>query len=299
MSKKEVMLSALMSSQIERMKEEGRLRTAETYQATLNSFTRYLDGKELSIDRLDNDTMQGYEAWLRHEGLTLNTISFYIKRLRASYNKGLRKRLFANRHPFDEVFTGRVETRKRALPMSLMKKIMRYQPHDDHEQMARDLFLFSFMTHGMSFVDIALLRKKDLKDGHLIYNRKKTGQQLEIELTKEIMDIVSRHPSHNDYLLPIIKKQGDNERNQLRYVQLWVNESLKQIGRKLSPTLHLTMYCARHSWATIAREMNVPMGVISRGLGHTSEKTTMIYLRSIDTGVVSRANKAIIRALMR
>lgn len=299
MSKKEVLLSALMKGQIAKMKKEGRLRTAETYQSTLNSFSQYLDGRDLCMDRLNGDTMQGYEAWLRHKGLTMNTIAFYIKRLRACYNKGLRKRLFANRHPFENVFTGKVETRKRALPMRTLKRIMKYEAADEHEQLARDLFIFSFMTRGMSFVDIALLRKRDVKDGNLIYNRKKTGQQLEIEMTKEIMEIVNRHPSQNDYLLPIITHQGGNERNQLRYVQMWVNESLKNIGRKLSPSLHLTMYCARHSWATIARDMNVPMAVISRGLGHTNEKTTMIYLKSIDTGVVSRANKGIIKALMR
>lgn len=299
MSKKEVMLSALMSSQIASMKKEGRLRTAETYQATLNSFSKYLDGRDICMDRLNSDTMQGYETWLKHEGLTMNTIGFYIKRLRASYNKGLRKRLFTNRHPFDDVFTGRVETRKRALPMRTLKRIMKYETTDEWEVLARDLFMFSFMTHGMSFVDIALLKKRDIKDGYIIYNRKKTGQQLEIEMTKEMTDIVSRHPSQNDYLLPIITRQGKNERNQLRYVQLKVNNTLKRIGHKLSASLHLTLYCARHSWATVARDMNVPMAVISRGLGHTSERTTIIYLKSIDTGVVSRANRSIIKALMR
>jgi len=299
MSKKEISLSDLMKGQIARMKKEGKLRTAETYQATLNSFNKYADGKDVYMDRLNSDTIRGYEAWLRHEGLTMNTIAFYIKRLRASYNKGLRKRLFVNRHPFDEVFTGRVETQKRALPMRTLKRIMKLETNDHWELLARDLFMFSFMTHGMSFVDIALLKKRDIRDGYIVYNRKKTGQQIEIEVTKEMKDIVDRHPSTNDYLLPIITRQGGNERNQLRYVQLKVNNALKAIGRKLSPSLHLTMYCARHSWATVARDMNVPMAVISRGLGHTSERTTMIYLKSIDTGVVSRANKGIIKALMR
>lgn len=294
----DVTLFSLTRREIARLKGMGSERTAETYKSALDSYAKYSRGKDISMGILDGDTLKGYEAWMKHRGLAMNTISFYMRRLRAVYNRGLRQHLYTDRHPFDQVYTGREETRKRAVAMETMKAIVRYTPQNEQQAIARDLFLFSFMTRGMSFVDIALLKKSDIKDCRIVYSRKKTGQRLEIELTQEISDILARHPSSNDFLLPIIKQQGENERNQMRYVQMKVNANLREIGRQISPKLHLTMYCARHSWATIARDMNVPISVISSGLGHNSERTTRIYLQSIDVGKVDSANASLIKALM-
>lgn len=297
-SENDITLFSLMNSEIESLRSMGSARTAETYLSALRSFAHYRGDKDISISKLNGDVVRGYEAWLKRRGVTKNTISFYMRRLRASYNHGVRQNLFPNRKPFALAYTGREETRKRAVTKTVMQQLAKYDASDERQSMARDLFMFSFMTRGMSFIDIAMLRKSNIKDGYIIYNRRKTGQQLEIGLTQDIKDIIDRHPSQNDYLLPIIKRQGDKERNQLRYVQLWVNEQLKAIGKKIDPDLHLTMYCARHTWATIAHDMNVPIAVISRGLGHTSEKTTQIYLRSIDTGVIDRANESVIKAVL-
>lgn len=289
---------SLLGAEVTRFKAIGSVRTAETYQATLSSFSRYRNGKDLCVDELDSDILKGYEAWMRHRGLTRNTIAFYMKRLRAAYNYGMRKHHYADRHPFDEVFTGREETRKRAVPISTMKEIAHFAAATRRQAFARDLFLFSFMAQGMSFVDMALLKKSNVRNGHIIYNRRKTGQQLDVVLSMEMQTIISRYPSTNGFLLPIIKRQNDRERGQLRYVQMWVNKELTKMGKQIDPDLHLTMYCARHSWATIARDINIPISVISCGLGHTNERTTRIYLRSIDMAVIGRANASVIRAVM-
>lgn len=59
----------------------------------------------------------------------------------------------------------------------------------------------------------------------------------------------------------------------------------------------LTLYVARHAWASIARSKNVPISVISEGMGHDSESTTRIYLASLDTVAVDKANRMIIKSL--
>ena len=107
--------------------------------------------------------------------------------------------------------------------------------------------------------------------------------------------IVCRYPTQTPYLLPIIQHVGQSERNQYRLRQDRVNRSLKAIAVKAGIKQNLTMYCARHSWATIARENKIPVSVISHAMGHTNELTTEVYLKAIDSAVIDRCNHEIIR----
>ena len=119
-----------------------------------------------------------YEAWLHGKGITKNSSSFYMRILRAVYNRAVEKELTSNRNPFKHVYTGVDKTVKRAIPLKAIKKIknldLSLHPALDF---ARDMFLFSFYTRGMSFIDMAYLKKKDLQNGILSYRRHKTGQQ--------------------------------------------------------------------------------------------------------------------------
>jgi integrase len=164
---------------------------------------------------------------------------------------------------------------------------------------ARDMFLMSFYTRGMSFVDMAYLRKKDLQNGVLSYRRRKTGQQLFIKWEKCMQEIVDKYDtSQSNYLLPIIKPFGDiDERKQYIYAAHNINRCLKIIGKELGLSVSLTLYVARHAWASIAKSKNVPLSVISEGMGHDSEATTRIYLASLDTVAIDKANSMILKSL--
>ena len=164
---------------------------------------------------------------------------------------------------------------------------------------ARDMFLISFYTRGMSFVDMAYLRKKDLQNGVLSYRRRKTGQQLLIKWEKCMQEIVDKYDtSQSNYLLPIIKPFGEiDERKQYIYAAHNINRCLKIIGKELGLSVSLTLYVARHAWASIAKSKNVPLSVISEGMGHDSEATTRIYLASLDTVAIDEANSMILKSL--
>ena len=100
------------------------------------------------------------------------------------------------------------------------------------------------------------------------------------------------------YLLPIIHPQSRiDERTQYLYASHKVNQCLKVIGARLKLPQPLTMYVSRHSWASIARSLNVPISVISEGMGHDSEATTRIYLASLSTSVIDKANLKILKLL--
>lgn len=297
---KEQSLFTFMQEAIGQLKRLNRIRTSETYAATLSSFIKFREGQDILLCEIDSDTMMLYEAWLKGKGVCPNTISFYMRILRAVYNRAVEKELVEQKHPFKHVYTGIDKTVKRAVPLKAIKRIkeldLRLKPHLDY---ARDLFLFSFYTRGMSFIDLAYLKKSDLQNGFLTYRRRKTNQQLTVKWEKCMAEIVAKYNdcSTTQYLLPIITNPLVDERKQYRNAIYRVNTALKEIARMISLPMPLTMYCARHGWASIAKSKNIPLSVISEGMGHDSEETTRIYLASLDSNVIDQANSLILKGL--
>lgn len=293
-------LFTFMQEAIGQLKRLNRIRTSETYAATLSSFMKFREGQDILLCEIDSDTMMLYEAWLKGKGICPNTISFYMRILRAVYNRAVEKELVEQKHPFKHVYTGIDKTVKRAVPLKAIKRIkeldLRLKPHLDY---ARDLFLFSFYTRGMSFIDLAYLKKSDLQNGFLTYRRRKTNQQLTVKWEKCMAEIVAKYNdcSTTQYLLPIITNPLVDERKQYRNAIYRVNTALKEIARMISLPMPLTMYCARHGWASIAKSKNIPLSVISEGMGHDSEETTRIYLASLDSNVIDQANSLILKGL--
>lgn len=293
-------LFAFAEELVQSMKALGRDRTSETYAVTMNSFKRFRRSCDLSLEEIDSDLIEAYEAWLRTSGTIPNTTSFYMRNLRAIYNRAVEKDLVVQRNPFRHVFTGVDKTAKRAIPLSDIRSIKELElPEGSSIDLSRDIFLFSFYTRGMSFVDIAHLKKRDLRCGVLSYRRRKTGQQLFIKWEKCMQDIVDKYDTvHSNYLLPIIKPHSDiDERKQYIYSAHNINRCLKIIGKELGVSVSLTLYVARHAWASIAKSKNVPLSVISEGMGHDSEATTRIYLASLDTLAIDKANSMILKSL--
>lgn len=285
--------------QIARLKRLGKIRTSETYTAALRSFSGFMNDKEVLFDQLNADLFAEYEAYLKGRGNTPNTISFYMRILKAVYNRAVEDGLTEQRHPFKSVYTGVEKTMKRAISLNDLKRIkgldLSLKPNLDY---ARDMFLFCFYTRGMSFIDMAYLKKKDLQNGILSYRRRKTGQQLFIKWEKCMQGILDKYPiNETEYLLPIITQRDTDYRKQYTNELHLVNHLLKKIGKQLDLPIPLTMYVGRHSWASVAKSRNVPISVISEGMGHDSENTTQIYLASLDTTVVDKANKKILDLL--
>lgn len=292
-------LFRFMENKIARLRRNGKIRTSETYTAALNSFRKFRGGEDVMLDCIDAEMMEAYEAWHQGRGVVPNTISFYMRILRAVYNRAVEDGVIENRHPFRHVYTGVDKTVKRALPLPVIKRIneldLAASPALDY---ARDMFMMSFMLRGMSFVDMAFLRKRDLVGGYVVYRRRKTGQLLTIRWTEEMQGLLGKYPANaTDYLLPIQRKPGANEWHVYRNAGYNINRHLKTIARKLGLTIPLTLYVARHSWASAARNKGIPLGVISEGMGHNNEATTRIYLASLDGSVVDGANSVILQSL--
>lgn len=293
-------LFAYMERMIRLYWRQGQYRTSETYATTLNSFRRFRSNIDIGLDEMDSTIIESYESSLKHSNLSQNTISFYLKHLRAVYNRAVDEELTIDRKPFKRVSTAIGKTAKRAISLQNIKKLKAMDCSKNPSRMfARDMFLFSFYTRGMSFVDIAYLQKKNLKGGVLFYKRKKTNQQLMIHWEDCMQEILKSYgaDTSSPYLFSIIKEPLENPRKQYQNAMFLINRHLKEIGNRLGLNQPLTMYCARHSWASIARDEGIPLSVISEGMGHDSEKTTQIYLASLKTEVIDKANRKILKLL--
>lgn len=292
-----------MRNLIQEEQELEKIRKVEIYTTTLNSFNRFLEGRNLPFKEMTPGVVGRYEQWLAKSGVCRNTSSFYMRILRSVYNQAVEKRLTPQRYPFKHVYTGVCETAKRALPLSTIKKMKSLDlGGNPHLAFARDMFLFSFYTRGMSFVDMAFLQQENIRDGRLRYTRRKTGRTLSIRWEPCMQSIVDRYQSQcSGYLLPILQGGCADDRSLHRQYKTRiyaVNSALKTISGMLGLQHAITTYSARHSWASIAYCKEIPLSVISEGMGHNSEKMTRIYLSSLDNAAIDRANCVVLEDLI-
>ena len=290
-----------MRSQVEQLRATNRLGTAKNYEKTMCSFGEFLDDIQLPLSALTEQVIADYNAFLVQRGLVRNSVSFYMRVLRAVYNKAVRQKLVEQQHPFMEVYTGIDRTRKRAVSESIIAQLHHLELESGTPlALCRDVFIFSYCTRGMAFVDIAYLKKSNLQNGMICYARRKTGQLLSVRIEPSIQRIIDRYAATDSpHVFPILSSRNAAEAYEQYHVALNThNRLLGRLSEMLGCGCKLTSYTSRHSWATAARNHNVPISVISQGMGHTSEQTTQIYLTTLENSVIDDANKGIIESLV-
>ncbi len=300
----EAQVFSFFEGQIEYCKQNRKMGTARNYQRTLNSIRTFLKGNDIPFTMITERLVLEYERWLAGNGVVRNSTSFYIRNLRSIYNKAVKRNLTGQMFPFKNAYTGTDRTRKRAVGEEVIMRLLKMNlDYSKPLALARDLFIFSYCARGMAFVDICFLKKKDVANGCISYIRRKTGQQLSIRIEPCIERIIKRYEVEtvgSIYVFPVITAtEAEAAYNQYQIALSYHNRKLKRLGEEIGEHLYLSSYTARHTWATTARSHNVPISVISEGMGHTSERTTQIYLASLENSVIDEANKRILRRLNR
>lgn len=293
-----------MNGIISRLKQNGQHKLWQHYRATLNSFMRFRQNRDLSLRKMSAELIEAYEAYLKQQNLCRNTTSFYMRILRAVYNRAVERGLVIQQYPFRHVYTGIDKTRKRAISFDAVKQIkqldLRHSPSCD---MAKDAFMLSFYLRGISFVDLAHLKKSDVHNGYLRYNRSKTHQRITIKWEPQMQALADKYrhlTADTPYLFPFLQEDTARQRPEnilYHNMEARITYHLKNIAQMIGISQNLTLYVARHSWATAARDHNTPISVISEALGHDSETTTQIYLRSIQTSEVDKLNAKLLSEL--
>jgi site-specific recombinase XerD len=283
---------------VKRFKVSGKNGNSAIYNSSLTIFKKFREEKDLNFEELNYKMLINFDAYLQKEKCKVNTISVYMRTLRAIYNKAIKEGVALKElYPFDSYKVKSEKTSKRAIIKGDITQLknLDFSKKPDKDK-ARDYFLFSFYTRGMAFVDIAYLKVSNIDGDRLLYSRSKTNQKFTIKLTPQVMEIITKYndlKNKKSYIFPIIIDPEGNLYTQYRNAMSLTNKKLKKIGEDLKLNIPLTTYVSRHSWATIAKREGVPTAVISEGLGHETERTTQIYLDSFENQVLDDANDLI------
>lgn len=293
------------------LEKQGKGRTARAYRSSACKLSRFVKSQDISLLSITSELIRAFEHDLKAQGKSLNTISFYMRNLRAICNRAVNEGLIPHtrENPFRTVFTGFKRTPKRALGTEQMQRIqhMKYSvylknrstPSNPQEKLLYNTwryFIFCFQARGMCFVDLSYLRKDNIRGGIIRYYRKKTGGLIEIKITslmQELIESFSHEVTKSPYLFPIITIPGNKERLQYESGLRMQNRRLKEIAQQANIGMNLTTHVSRHSWASIAKRENLPLWVISEGLGHSNEKTTYTYLAQLERSRLDSANEMI------
>lgn len=295
---KNKLISEFIEEQIKQLRESERFGTANNYEKTLRSFMNFIGDRKMTFSDFDENLVSDYNSYLIKRGLMRNSVSFYMRILRAIYNKAVKQKLTVKKELFADVYTGIDKTRKRAVDEKIIYKLYELKLNNSTPlALARDIFIFSYCARGMSFVDIAYLKKSDISGGVIRYYRRKTGQMMSIKLESCMLNIINQYKNKKSiYVFPIIRSlDSDKSYRQYRSAINIYNRNLKELSKMIGLECGLSSYVSRHSWATIARKHDVPISVISAGMGHNSETTTQIYLKSIEDNEIDKFNAELIK----
>lgn len=293
-------LIGYFDSQIKRKQEIEKLGTARAYGYTRTSVSKFINYRHVRISDVNYAFITEYERFLIKSNISSNTIYFHMRNFKSIYNQAIIDGYsLSDKNSFKYVQIKLQKTAKRALDKNNLLRIKELNL-DGRKilKLARDLFLFSFYSRGMAMVDMLHLAPDNIKNGVISYLRQKTNQRIEVAVTDELDEIIERYKNDGDYIFPILKGVSTKEIYRTYRLSLErTNRHLKEIGQMLKLETPLTTYVARHSWATQAKKIGIPTSVISEGLGHTSEKTTQIYLKNFDRSTLDKANAKITKFL--
>ncbi|WP_368325501.1 phage integrase SAM-like domain-containing protein [Phocaeicola vulgatus] len=293
-------ITDFFTKQIQKLKNDNRRGTARNYNKTLKSLKAFMKNTDSTFNIVTEQFVESYNTFLIQRGVVRNTISFYMRIFRSVYNKAVTQKIVEQTFPFKNVYTGVDKTRKRAVTETVISQLLSIDLKKSKAlQFARDLFIFSFYTRGMAFVDIVFLKKSNIQNGYITYVRHKTGQELTIKIETKLQNIINRYEKKDSpYVFPILNTEDGNKAySQYEIALNYYNRQLKRLSNFLEPNINLSSYTPRHTWATTARNKNVPLSIISAGMGHSSERTTLIYLTKIENSVIDEVNKTIIDSI--
>lgn len=258
------------------------------YNRTYNLVSKFSDINNLLFEEMTVKWLNDFKIFLRQYCKSKNGTAICLRNIRAIFNFAISQGTITC-YPFRTLKIESQATEKRSLSIDKLKKIINLELVSVSKPQRKylDCFKLTFFLIGINSADLAQL--KEIKDGRVEYIRKKTGKPYSIKVEPEALAIINRYRG-KDHLLSWF----DNRNSYFSFAK-WCNKELGEIGKTLGIE-NLTLYWARHSWATIAYELDVPDDTISRALGHSQTSgaaVTQIYIRT-DRHKVDEANRKVI-----
>ena len=277
---------------------KGRYNTQRNYERVARAIEIY--DKDCTFESVDKKWIVSYIDHERGKGRKDNGIQTDIQILKFVFNRAIEDEL-TDKFPFRGVSVKKEQTKKRCLSLEQLRAIRDFKLAGK-KAMYRDCFMLSFYLIGINISDLLFLPKTALKNGRIIYKRNKTGKLYDIKVEPEAMEIIARHKSRKKDRLLSFLEEGDATITNTFANNL--TRHLRTIGEKerhsYYVTVHpieecITSYWSRHTWATLASEIDIPMEVIGRSLGHSlwDNAVTSTYIK-YDTKKIDEANRKVI-----
>lgn len=288
---------------INQLKADNKIGNSWVYESTVNALKSFYPCDDLYFEAIDYEFLTRYNSFLLTKQIKHNTIYLYVRTIRIFYNRAIKSKIVDKAlYPFDDFKLRPEKTKKRAVENEILRGIKNLNLQVDtpiwHN---RNYFLLSFYLIGISIVDLCLLTRDNIKNGRVIYKRRKTGKWYDIKLHSPAIEILNHYDGTNKYLLPIANSNASNEEHLIRgikYKTKIINKYLKQIAKDLKIDQNITTYTSRHSWATIAKRAGYSIEIIAEALGHEyGNRTTAVYLDNFDQSVIDDTNNTVINMI--
>jgi integrase len=282
-------VNSIYEKHMQALNDEGRISTARSYQDSLTSMLSYK--KNLKVSQITPDFLKGYEKWMTDNGRSLTTVGMYVRALRTIFNMAIENEVIdSSKYPFKKYTIPAPQKISRTLKKEEIKQIINYTAKRDADAVALDYWVFSFISNGMNFKDIALLKYGNINGDFLEFRRAKTKRTtnnnslpIMVPLDENLLYIIKKRGNKSkkkeDYIFPILK-HGLTPQQEYDHIKTFVrntNKRLTRVGIELGLSLKVTSYVARHCFATIQKNNNAPLAYISEALGHSNLKTTQNY----------------------
>lgn len=272
------------------------LRTLENYRSAISKVREFAgdNWQRLTVAAITRQWTDNFTRWLQQQHADKpQTVDFYLRTFRAVYRHALNlTESTANAQPFGGPRPGGSFSAKRALKRDDMLKILSPELREKlkpRQIEALDVLVFIFYSRGMAFQDVYRLRWSMISDGHIRYKRSKTGALIDVEVMPELEEIMRRyHRKDSPYVLPFLHESRKGNTGK----ELSEKSALRRINRavyNIIGDVKLTTYVLRHTWATMMLEDGSPVEVISQCMGHSSIRTTQIYLSRISSRKIDKA----------
>lgn len=285
---------------VERKLKTNNPSSAEWYLNGIKAFIKFNRNQDLRLDQLNVSMLKDFQIEKESRGLKPNSISSVLRAIRAIYNSAINEdRIEVTKNPFHRYkIPSSNQTKKKAISKEDFINIRKLKYKKDSALWhTKNYILIMFNCRGMNLIDLVKLKKSNVRQDRVFYGRSKTGDPLSVKLTVELNEILSHYlkdKSDDDFLFPANYDGSTGKYEKYKTIRRRVNERLKIIAEDAGIQQHFTTYAIRHSWATIAKYMGISTAIISEGLGHSSLKTTEIYLKRFDNTTLDEANERIV-----
>ena len=285
--------------QQQRKIELSKVRSARWYEDGVVAFLKYMKKKDMPMAQLKVSDLNGFVHYHLARGNTQTTVSSYLRAVRSLYNSAMKEdKLFMVKYPFHHFrVPSTTRTKKRAIPKEKLLRMRELNyPEGSPIWHARNYALIMFYCRGMNFIDLVKLKMTNIHSGRIQYGRSKTGSPLSVKIFPDLDQILqhyTKNKKEDEYLF--LANYDGSLKHAEKYKTLCrrMNEHLATIARDAGIQEKLTTYTIRHTWATTAKYLGIPIEVISEALGHKSLDTTEVYLKGFNDEILDDANEKI------